>query len=219
MLFEDAPRWPSLPHIMLTPAQVMALGDGQAVVIDHALSQAHIHQCWLAVEDLHRQGSLKPATIGRRRSHVPDVRGDWICWLSAVNDAPSLTGLWDWLDRLREEIRAAAWLPLHRFAVQISRYPPSGQYARHVDAMPGDPNRVLTAVLYLNEDWTPQDGGQLRVWEPDRVRDIEPIGGRLVLFLSEKLHHAVLPTHTPRTAITAWFRGAEAIPLLPDPHV
>lgn len=40
----------------------------------------------------------------------------------------------------------------------------------------------------------------------ERVVDVAPISGRLVVFLSGAIDHAVLPSHQPRVALTAWCR-------------
>ncbi|MFT4979167.1 MAG: SM-20-related protein [Myxococcota bacterium] len=214
MLTEDGVPSPLVPTI--SEADVFALGRGEAVVIDDVMPPAAAARHHAAIGLLHEQGALNPALVGRKRRYQPELRGDWTCWLEAAEDAPTLQGLWLWWDLLREEIRQAARLPLARFSVQLAHYPTGSQYVRHRDAIPGDPNRRLTAVLYLNADWQPAHGGQLRVWEPGGCRDIAPVAGRLVLFLSTALYHAVLPTTAPRAAVTAWFRGAEPIPLLPD---
>ena len=36
--------------------------------------------------------------------------------------------------------------------------------------------------------------------------DVAPIAGRLVLFLSGAVEHAVLPNFSERVAVTAWFQ-------------
>jgi SM-20-related protein len=50
----------------------------------------------------------------------------------------------------------------------------------------------------------------LRIFDSTgRDRDIEPIGGRLVCFLTSGREHAVLPTQRDRLSISGWFRGRE----------
>ncbi len=70
----------------------------------------------------------------------------------------------------------------------------------------------VTAILYTSTGWRQQDGGMLRLWQPPGTHmdgsaeetDIEPLGGRLVLFLSGALDHAVQPSAAARVALTAW---------------
>ena len=81
-------------------------------------------------------------------------------------------------------------------------------------------DRFLTCVLYLTpRDWCDSDGGMLRCYLSDededgveecmergqRVVDIPPESGRLVVFRSCDLPHEVLPTlRDGRLALTAW---------------
>ncbi|HEY5930165.1 MAG TPA: 2OG-Fe(II) oxygenase, partial [Burkholderiales bacterium] len=64
---------------------------------------------------------------------------------------------------------------------------------------------------YLNQDWRDADGGELRLYlerEPlTRHVDIRPDGGTLVLFLSEKFPHEVLPAKRERHSLTGWFKA------------
>ena len=70
--------------------------------------------------------------------------------------------------------------------------------------------------MYLNKDWTEQDGGMLRIHmdsggdelpagEQPNYLDIAPKGGTLVLFHSDQLPHEVLNTESERIAIVGWY--------------
>jgi SM-20-related protein len=65
-------------------------------------------------------------------------------------------------------------------------------------------------VLYLNEDWARDDGGELRLHldaaEAGKIQDVLPVGGTLVLFLSEHFAHEVLPANRERLSLAGWFR-------------
>jgi len=55
-------------------------------------------------------------------------------------------------------------------------------------------------------DWKEEDGGELRMYlvEGKQV-DVQPKGGRLLIFLSGMVDHEVLPSHNHRVALTGWF--------------
>jgi SM-20-related protein len=99
----------------------------------------------------------------------------------------------------------AVELELH-FAV----YPAGGAYAVHVDRFRDADSRVLSLVLYLNEAWNEADGGALRLYleagpEAPFV-DVVPYGGTLVVFLSDRFPHEVLPARRERLSLAGWFR-------------
>lgn len=65
--------------------------------------------------------------------------------------------------------------------------------------------RYLTCILYLNPDWQVGDGGTLRILQKDGTHaDIEPRGGRLVIFSSADMLHGVQPTFAKRFACSIW---------------
>lgn len=114
-----------------------------------------------------------------------------------------------------ERQMAAAGVAGWRLAVprtfQAAVYPGSqarpASYCRHVDGNPTN-RRKLTAILYLNERWDADSyGGCLRAYLPGgggAYTDIEPRGGRLLLFDSTAVEHEVLPTFRTRMALTLW---------------
>ncbi len=80
----------------------------------------------------------------------------------------------------------------------------------HIDQPQGRAQRRVSLVLYLNDSWTPEAGGELRLFDAaGRHRDIEPIAGRLVCFLTPGREHAVLTTQRERLSISGWFRARD----------
>jgi SM-20-related protein len=201
----------------LSDAEVAHLGQGGVVVRDGLLGSARALACAEAARQLDLEGRLEPARMGRLRRLVPDVRGDRHAWFGELDLPPALQGLWAAFDALRVALNREAWLGLQRFELQLACYPGGGSvYAAHRDALRESAARRVTAIYYLNPGWVPANGGALRVEEPDGHRFVEPLLDRLVLFLSDRVVHEVLPVSAPRFAATAWFRGAEPIPMLAD---
>jgi SM-20-related protein len=111
------------------------------------------------------------------------------------------------MDDLRRAFNQCLLLGLEEFESHYAVYPPGAGYVRHLDRLRDDDARVLSAVLYLNEDWREADGGALRLYLADGThRDMLPCAGRLVLFLSAEFEHEVLPATRERASIAGWFR-------------
>lgn len=159
----------------------------------------------------HERGDFEAARIGGERSlqRREDIRGDSTCWIVP----PLLSAeqaLVEELERLRLALNTQAWLGLFELELHYAWYPPGAGYARHVDQPLGREQRQVSLVLYLNEDWTPAAGGELRIFDAaGGCRDIEPIAGRLVCFLTPGREHAVLPTRRDRLSISGWFRARD----------
>jgi hypoxia-inducible factor (prolyl hydroxylase) len=97
----------------------------------------------------------------------------------------------------------------------------NARYIRHVDNPDGN-GRVVTCIYYLNADWAPADGGQLRlhpaatagaVGAAGTTVDVDPIADRLVLFWSDaRMPHEVLPAlNRDRWALSVWYMDCAAV--------
>lgn len=180
------------------------------------LTPDEVREAHAEMECLAGTSALQPARVGRVAAHQTDIRSDRTGWLEDTAAAP-IAVLLGAFDGLRVALNEHAWLGLRRTEVQLACYPGRGaRYARHRDAFVGGEGRRVTAIVYLNPAWTPDDGGQLRMYlsgtEAGRAEtsvDIEPIGGRCLVFLSETVEHEVLPAWAPRFAVTAWYSACD----------
>jgi len=154
-------------------------------------------------------GEFRPAAVGRgtARTQGAGIRGDRIAWIDETQTMPAVRPWWDALERLRAALNQALYFGLFSFEGHYAIYPPGAFYQRHRDCFRGDDERVLSCVLYLNESWTEDDSGALRIYfDGGVVRDMLPTGGTLVCFLSDRFEHEVLPAKHERLALTGWFR-------------
>ncbi|RON03790.1 2OG-Fe(II) oxygenase [Pseudomonas brassicacearum] len=154
------------------------------------------------------EGELAPAAVGRGPfSEIREgIRGDHIQWLEPGQDeaCDSYLGL---MDSLREAMNRGLFLGLEDFESHFALYPPGAFYLKHVDRFRDDDRRMVSAVIYLNDGWLPEHGGQLRMYlEEGREHDVVPTGGCLVVFLSGEVPHEVLPATRERLSLTGWFR-------------
>jgi SM-20-related protein len=156
---------------------------------------------------LDRAGSFVAAGVGRAASHEQrdGVRGDRIRWIELPSDNASEDALVEALDPVRRDVNRSLALGAFDLEMHYALYPPGAGYARHRDRFRDDDARVLSCVAYLNDTWSEDDGGALRLHLDDGPRDVAPIGGTLVVFLADRVEHEVLPAMRERLAVSGWF--------------
>jgi SM-20-related protein len=155
------------------------------------------------------QARFQAAHIGRGidKKLINSIRGDVINWLDGTDstDQAYLT----WMEKLRTGLNAALYLGLFDYECHYAIYGAGTGYAKHIDAFSGKKNRILSTVLYLNENWQPSDGGELILFEPTGgaiLARVNPKFGTMIIFLSESFPHEVLIAHNRRCSIAGWFR-------------
>lgn len=194
-----ATRWDPLDD-----GEVARLGDGGIVVRDGVVDAAVVARLRAVLAGWSVDGRMTVAGLGGARVVRPGWRGDLTCWVEP-GDLPDAVGLFE---AVRANLVASTWVALDGFELQAACYPGGGaRYVRHVDALRGDAARRFTAILYLNPTWQRAHGGRLCAWTPQGRRMLPPYGGRVVVFRSDALPHAVTPSIAPRYALTAWMRG------------
>ncbi len=154
------------------------------------------------------EGALAPAGVGRGEEQAvrEGIRGDHIHWLEE-GQAEVCDAYLALMDELRQTLNRELFLGLEEFECHFALYPPGAFYQTHLDRFRDDDSRCVSAVLYLNPDWQPVDGGELRMHFSDgSTLDIAPLAGDLLMFLSADFPHEVLVTQTDRLSLTGWFR-------------
>jgi SM-20-related protein len=187
------------------------LGGAGVLIRDRFAAPSRIHALLDCVRARQLKGEFAPARVGGRAGlqRREEIRGDFTCWLRDPL-YPAEQALLDQLEELRLELNREAFLGLFDLELHYAWYPPGAGYSRHVDQPRGTTQRLVSMVLYLNVDWDPLAGGALRIYdEAERTRDIEPIAGRLICFLTPGREHAVLPATRDRFSISGWFRGRD----------
>lgn len=171
--------------------------------------------CALATESeaLWQAQDFREARIGtgRTQAHDTAIRGDFILWLDEHAMTCAQQRYAQQLETLRQTLNRQLFLGAFDTELHLARYPAGACYQKHLDRHAGSQARLLSCVLYLNQGWIEQDGGQLRLYLNEAQRpqmlDIVPSGGTLVTFLSGDFYHEVLPARRPRLSITGWMRA------------
>jgi SM-20-related protein len=186
-----------------------AIADEGLCVVPDFLSECAIAA--LAADARRRDdaGLLRAAGVGRGAQRIErmQTRGDRIAWIDDADPTPAWQDARAALESLRCALNASLFMGLVDFEAHYALYPAGAIYARHRDRFRDDDARVISCVLYLNECWQPGDGGALRIHLAGGAwRDVLPVAGTLVVFLSEAFVHEVLPAKRDRVALTGWFR-------------
>lgn len=158
---------------------------------------------------LHASGELAAARIGREKV-ASELRGDRTRWFEMDAPTAAQRPYVDALDALRIALNRSLMLGLVENEAHYAVYPPGARYARHLDQPQQLQARVVSVVYYLNADWREEDGGALRLYLDDGSHhDVVPHAGRMVLFLSHRFEHEVLPATRARMSIACWMRRRE----------
>ena len=166
-------------------------------------------------------GAFQRAGIGRADAQQlrPEIRGDRIHWLDPFTVGDAQREYLRLLGSLQSALNRTLFLGLFHFEGHFALYPPGTFYRRHLDVFRDAPERTVTCILYLNPQWQPGHGGELRIFlENGTTMDVAPRMGTLVVFLSHELEHEVLETMCERMSVTGWFkvRGLDESPLTAD---
>jgi len=155
---------------------------------------------------MHDAQELVPARVGADRSQTL-LRGDSTHWFESDALSAPQQAFADRIDVLRIALSRALLLGLVDSESHYAVYQPGAGYARHLDQLRDNDARVVSAVFYLNDTWQEAEGGALRLHLADRShRDIYPHAGTLLLFLSARFEHEVLPATRNRMSIACWMR-------------
>jgi SM-20-related protein len=182
-----------------------ALKEKGWCVVDKALPDSLATA--LALECSHGNDTFRPAGTGRQNFHQRDrtVRSDAIRWVDATLEAGG--AYLKAMETFRSELNSRLYLGLFDYECHYARYVPGAFYGRHVDAFAGEKNRILSTVLYFNEHWEAEEGGELLLYDGEAtVETILPHHNRFVIFLSERFPHEVKPATRERHSIAGWFR-------------
>lgn len=166
--------------------------------------------------ELLEKGMFRNAAVGKgdQKQVRTEIRSDEVLWMDSDNLSPLQASYWERIDQIRQVLNQRCFLGLRSFEGHFARYPIGSFYKRHLDQFHAVPHRVVTVILYLNNSWSKEDEGALRMYFPqedgtEHVQDVLPLGGRLVVFLSGEIPHEVLPTKKERISITGWLRNID----------
>lgn len=160
---------------------------------------------------LTKAGELKPAGIGSKLDYqqIKEIRGDKIHWL-ASNSCNSFEAIYlQKMEKFILYLNKTCFTAINGFESHYASYGKSHIYKRHLDQFKNEKGRKFSTVLYLNENWLAEDGGNLALYPKGKNQiNIMPSGGRLVLFRSDEMEHEVQASKIrDRQSIAGWLKN------------
>lgn len=186
--------------------QMDLLAQQDFILIDDFLSSEEITQVQSFFEKKIREDELEKSAIGAtgEAQIIETIRGDYTYWLDKQRDHGTIP-IFDTLDDMMLLLNRSFFLSLSDYEFHLALYPEGTFYKKHLDQFQGRNNRMISMIIYLNENWKEGDGGELRIYKNDgSTVDVQPVSNRCVLFRSDVLYHEVLKAYKERKSITGW---------------
>ncbi|WP_040279503.1 2OG-Fe(II) oxygenase [Psychroserpens damuponensis] len=185
----------------------------QYSIIDDFFSSeivSHLRQSLVAK---HEDDRFKKAAIGNRVNEhiIKSIRGDQILWIDEKKANLAEALFFTQINDLVSYLNKTCFMGILHKEFHYALYPKGTFYKRHIDTFQNDDRRKLSFVCYLNDqDWTPENGGELVLYLDDNGVDTEkviyPFPGRIVIFESQIIEHEVKVVETERLSITGWLK-------------
>ena len=183
------------------------------VIIDNFVDEEFRKALLKEQIELLEKGMFRHAAVGKggQKQVRTEIRSDEVLWMDQESLSPLQAAYWEKVEQIRQVLNQRCFLGLRSFEGHFARYPIGSFYKKHLDQFHAVPHRVVTVIVYLNDSWSAEDEGALRMYFPQEdgselFEDVLPLGGRLVVFLSAEIPHEVLPTKKERISITGWLR-------------
>jgi len=162
------------------------------------------------IKRIYSLDNLDEAKVGRgaQRQKVETIRSDKTLWLEGEEESEK--AYLSWMESLRVAMNQELYMGLDDYEAHFAHYERGAFYQKHVDVLRGSNKRLLTTVFYLTENWQEEDGGELLIYAEAGeavLEKVPPRMGTMVIFLSDKFPHEVLPSIKDRYSIAGWFRS------------
>jgi SM-20-related protein len=182
--------------------------ENKVGVTENFLNATLASKLRLNLLNLYSQNKLRSAGTGNGAVVVQDksMRSDMIYWLDRKNNNEDENAFFDLMDAFVSYLNSTCYTGITGYEFHYTLYEKGSFYKKHIDQFLNNKSRQYSMILYLNEDWQPEDGGELSIYFNDKVQNISPLNGKSVFFKSSELAHEVLVANKPRMSITGWLK-------------
>jgi len=142
----------------------------------------------------------------QKKVYDPNIRGDMIYWLDRKHNDRHENAFFDVIDKFVLHLNNTCYTGITGYEFHYTLYPKGSFYKKHLDQFKSNDSRKYSMIIYLNEGWIKEDGGELCIHHLGSMQNISPQNGKSVFFKSNELEHEVLFTNKPRMSITGWLK-------------
>ncbi len=157
---------------------------------------------------LDQDDRMKKAGIGNNlvKDTGQDKRGDRIFWMDNESEDKPERAFLDQIDAFVRYLNETCYVGISDYEFHYALYDTGSSYQRHVDQFQNNNHRKFSLIHYLNNDWTPEHGGELMIYQQNETEKILPNIRKAVFFQSDACEHAVSPATRPRMSISGWLK-------------
>lgn len=148
------------------------------------------------------------AGIGRHEGYHldDDYRKDKICWLEKSSHCIHEISFFKLMEDFIHYLNKTCFAGIQTFEFHYAFYDQGSFYKKHLDQFQGNDSRIYSIIIYLNENWSEGDGGELVLYHKSNTQILAPKMGTMIFFDSSILPHEVLETKIQRMSITGWLK-------------
>jgi SM-20-related protein len=177
-------------------------------IVEHFVSEELAQHLTNRLFELKEQNLLKAAGIGNAAKLTQNsaIRSDAIYWLDRANNNAHENAFLDQVDAFVSYLNRSCYTGITGYEFHFALFDKGSFYRKHLDQFQDNSSRQFSMITYLNENWQPEDGGELCIYEGDITQKVTPTNRKTVFFKSNELVHEVLETNKPRLSVTGWLR-------------
>lgn len=169
------------------------LADGLRANIRQLKTDLLLHQAGTGNGEVSRQDQM--------------VRSDQIHWLDRAHVNESEQEFFVLMDAFVIFLNSTCYAGITDYEFHYTHYGIGSFYKTHLDQFSNNSSRKYSMIIYLNQHWRQDDGGELCIHHSGKPEQlISPDNRKGVFFRSDELLHEVLLSHQPRMSITGWLK-------------
>ncbi len=134
------------------------------------------------------------------------MRDDKIYWMDKTHNNIFEQEFLKLVEDFIDHLNSTCYTGINGYEFHYAIYEEGSFYKRHKDQFKNDSGRKYSLINYLNNNWLEEDGGQLLVYQDDKVQNILPQSQTAVFFKSDDMEHEVTKANRSRMSITGWLK-------------